>query len=251
MPSDDPLAQIRRALEIADESALLAATQQKSGKPNRNSRSHANGCKTPPFSLNLLPSIWKLDMRTSWVVEGLVTESAVTLLTGDSGVGKSTFGLAVAGAVAHGVPFVGFPTMQRRVLYVDGENPGGVVRERLGRLGIAETDALTVWGGWNEVAPKGPYYSGVIEWVHEHRGLIVYDSLIQFHPGSEQDSSETRRYMSQFRALANAGASVLLLHHTGKGENARQYRGSTDIKASVDLAFVLEEVGDSFGARRN
>jgi hypothetical protein len=224
---------------------LLADMRNRGSGPILNNNSEAHDCKRVPFNLSRLPSIWSLDMRTSWLVEGLVPEGALTLITGDSGVGKSTLALALAGAVAHGVPFLDLRTMQRTALYVDGENPGSVVRERLERLGIKETRALQVWGGWNEVAPLGPHFSGVIEWAKEHRGLIVYDSLIQFHSGSEQDSSETRQYMLHFRTLAHLGASVLILHHTGKGENARQYRGSSDIKAAVDQALVLEALGES------
>jgi hypothetical protein len=214
---------------------------------NGNGNSSASASKKKPFTLAELPSVWQLDMKTSWVVEGLIPEGAVTLLSSESGVGKSTFALAIACAVAHGAPFLGMRTIQGPVVYVDGENPGAVVRERIERLGIAETDALKVWGGWNTVAPKGPLCEEVIQWAREYRGLIVYDSLIQFHTGSEQDSSETRRYMTQFRALANIGASPFILHHTGKGENAREYRESSDIKASVDQAFIMEELGESDG----
>ncbi len=77
----------------------------------------------------------------------------ITFITGDSGVGKSTFALALAvalaGAVVKGNPFLGLKTAQQRRLYVDGENPASVVRQRLKRLAIRETDALTVWGEWN------------------------------------------------------------------------------------------------------
>jgi predicted peptidase len=32
---------------------------------------------------------------------------------------------------------------------------------------------------------------------------------------------------------------VLILHHTGKSETSKLYRGSSDIKAAVDIAYVL------------
>jgi hypothetical protein len=41
---------------------------------------------------------------------------------------------------------------------------------------------------------------------------------------------------------------IILLHHIGKADTARQYRGSTDIKASVDVAWLLEKLGDPAGA---
>jgi hypothetical protein len=46
--------------------------------------------------------------------------------------------------------------------------------------------------------------------------------------------------MKHFRALANLGATVLILHHTGKTPTSKEYRGSSDIKAAVDMAYCLE-----------
>jgi archaellum biogenesis ATPase FlaH len=240
----EPFPEIRRALQVGDLAGLRTELLNLT-TPNVNGKSGVQIGKESQFDLNRLPDLRDLDMEISWLVEDLIPEGAVTLLTGDSGVGKSTLALTLAGAVAHGEPFLGLKTKKRKVLFVDGENPGSVVKERLNRLSIARTDGLKIWGGWNKVAPMGPGCPSVIAWAKEHQGLLVFDSLIQFHPGSEQDSSETRKYMAYFRSLANLGATVLILHNTGKGENARQYRGSSDIKASVDQALVLESVGES------
>jgi hypothetical protein len=46
--------------------------------------------------------------------------------------------------------------------------------------------------------------------------------------------------MRHFRKLAYLGATVIVLHHTGKSETSKQYRGSSDIKAAVDIAYLLE-----------
>jgi hypothetical protein len=70
---------------------------------------------------------------------------------------------------------------------------------------------------------------------------------LRFIRGDEQDASETRRYLQYFRNLAAAGATIMVLHHVGKGDNARQYRSSTDIKASVDVAWLIEKLGDPAG----
>jgi len=45
--------------------------------------------------------------------------------------------------------------------------------------------------------------------------------------------------MAELRKLANAGATVILLHHRAKTQESR-YRGSSDILAGVDVAYVLE-----------
>jgi archaellum biogenesis ATPase FlaH len=198
------------------------------------------------FRLDRLQSVWDIEAHVTWLVEDVLVDQALNMITGESGLGKSTLALALAGAVAQGKPFLGYATKQRRVLYVDGENPIPVVRERLDRLQIPKLDNLDIWGGWcREHPPAGPDCKPVLGWAREHKGLIIYDSLIQFHPGSEQDSSETRKYLDHYRRLVNEGCAVILLHHTGKGENSKQYRGSSDIKAAADQAFCLELVGQS------
>lgn len=198
------------------------------------------------FSLDRLPNVWDIDAPIEWLVDGLFVHGAMTLVTGDSGVGKSTLSLALAGAVAQGKPFLNRVTGRKRVLYVDGENPVSAVRERLDRLHIPKLDNLDLWGGWvKECQPQGPECLPVLEWARKHKGVIIYDSLIQFHPGSEQDSSETRQYLKLYRDLVNEGCAVILLHHTGKGENSKQYRGSSDIKAAADQAFCLELIGQA------
>ena len=41
---------------------------------------------------------------------------------------------------------------------------------------------------------------------------------MHFNTGDEQSSTEMRKFMTKFRTLAHAGATVLLLHHTGKAK---------------------------------
>ena len=186
-----------------------------------------------------IPSVFSLHAELNWCVERMVAEGSITLICAESGTGKTWIGYYNAGCVAHGTAVIGLPVRSRKVLYLDGENPLCVVKQRLFDLGISETPNLTVWGGWNDSPPVGPHNPLVIEFARRHKGLIIYDSLIEFHPGSEQSSTETREFMRHFRTLANLGAVVIVLHHTGKAETSKLYRGSSDIKAAVDTAYVL------------
>lgn len=180
-----------------------------------------------------------------WLIEGLIPKSGVSLLTGESGCGKSTFALALAGAVTQGRHFLGRETEQRDVLIVDGENGAAVLQERLNRLHIEKTPLLYVWGVWSKKLPSGPKEAAIVKFAEEKKPLIIFDSLIEFHPGSEQDASETRKYMQEFRRLSAHGATVLLIHHTGKSEGSKDYRGSSDIKASIDNGYVLTSKGNT------
>jgi predicted ATP-dependent serine protease len=64
------------------------------------------------------------------------------MVTGDSGVGKSTLAMDIAGRVANGGTFLGKPVIEVPVLYIDRENSLATVRERLDRLHVAETSRL-------------------------------------------------------------------------------------------------------------
>jgi len=189
--------------------------------------------------LSQIPSVFSLEAQIEWLGEDMIAQGSITLICAESGTGKTWLAYYIAGCVAHGSPILGRPVRRRKALYLDGENPLCLAKQRLHDLGILETANLTVWGGWASSPPVGPDHPLVIDFARQHRGLIVYDSLIEFHSGSEQSSTETRAFMRRFRTLANHGASVLILHHTGKSETSKLYRGSSDIKAAVDIAYVL------------
>lgn len=193
------------------------------------------------YDLRTLPDIWDSEVKQEWLVDHLIPKNSVTTLTGESGSGKSSVVLAMTYAISQGTPFAGRETQQVPVLFVDGENGLYVYTERFKRFGIKPTPMMKFWGIWNEeLEPQGPDYIGVIEYVKEFHPLVVYDSLVAFHPGSEQDSSETRAYMNLFRRLAAYGATVIVIHHTGKGESTQLYRGSSDIPASSDTCWLLK-----------
>ena len=185
------------------------------------------------LSIEDLPNIWDLDMDQEYLVENFLTEGSLNLISGESGCGKSTVALALAAAVAKGADFLGRHCEQRKVLFVDGENGLQVYHERFRRLNIIEDPNMFFWGLWVRPEPDGPDSKIILKFA------IIFDSFISFLKGSEQDAAEVRTYMDFYRRLASAGATVLLVHHTGKGENTKEYRGSSNIKASVDAAFLL------------
>jgi AAA domain len=186
-----------------------------------------------------LPSVWDLDVAVEWLIEGMIPLASVTLISAPSGTGKTWLGCGIGGAVAHGKPFLGRATKQDLVLSLDGENPAAVAKRNLTKLGIERTDSFKTWGGWSDVPPPGPGNSALLTFARAHKPLLIFDSLIYFHTGDEQSATETRRYMNLFRALAHAGATVIVLHHPGK-DASKKYRGSSDIEASVDVAYTLE-----------
>jgi hypothetical protein len=188
-----------------------------------------------PIRISEIPTVWDCGASAiEYIREPELPKGAVVALTGDSGSGKST--LATAWARDAKVP----------TLFLDRENPIAVISDRLDRLGFEDGPLVKFWGGWlSEEAPV-PDSAQVMDWVRscDSKPILVVDSLVAFHGGDENDAGETRNFMHRCRRAANLGATVVVIHHNGKAETAKDYRGSSDFKAAVDLGFHVTNFGD-------
>lgn len=176
--------------------------------------------------------------RTEWVVEGIIPRASVTLLAGEPGSYKSWLALALLRGVVGGGKFLGRDCAASSVLYLDRENPLTIVRERLAMLGVESLGTTRIWGGWLPDAPPAIGDVRLLEMARERCPLLLFDSLIRFHSADENSASEMAEVMQNLRALANVGATVVVLHHKPKAEGAH-YRGSSDIAGGVDTAFSI------------
>jgi hypothetical protein len=159
--------------------------------------------------------------------------ASVVGLTGDPGCGKSS--LATAWARDGGVP----------ALLLDRENPRPVIEDRLRRLGATDGPMLRICGGWGPYEVPMPDSPLILDWVKtcEPRPLVVVDSLSAFFIGNQNDAGEMRGFLHSCRRLADYGATVLVLHHSGKSDTARDYRGSSDFPAAIDQGFHCTSFG--------
>jgi len=188
--------------------------------------------------------------QVEWLVDGIVPLGGFTILAGESGVGKTWFALLAAMAVACGRAFIGRACRKAPVLYLDRENPVALVYQRLAKLGALPLDpaaernpglalsGMRLWGGWCADAPPLLGDGRLLEIARAVKPFIVVDSLIRFHEVEENSATGMATVMAAVRALCNAGASVLVLHHKPKNA-ASHYRGSSDIHAGADVNFSL------------
>ena len=73
--------------------------------------------------LNLAEMLSSEPEPPSWTWHRYLERGTLGMLHGDGGIGKSLFALGLARAVTRGEPFLGWPTQQGRVIYLDAENP--------------------------------------------------------------------------------------------------------------------------------
>ncbi len=192
-----------------------------------------------------IPAVSALpEGRVEWIVEGLIAAGSVVLFAGESGSGKTFLGLLLARGVAGGGAFLGRKCLQRDVLYLDRENPAALLRQRVTLLRIDALENFKLWGAWLPDPPPLIGDERLLMLVRERQPLIIVDSFIRFHQMDENSASGMAPVMNALRELANAGAAVVVIHHKPKGDGS-QYRGSSDIRAGVDIAYAVSHDADS------
>lgn len=189
--------------------------------------------KVEGFDPSKLPTgaiIQTLDVKIEWLIKSLLPKKAITILHGRGGIGKTCLSLSMAESIAMGRPFLGLDTVQTPVVYVDYENPLPVLVERVKALNIQD---VHFWHISNETPPPAldteeNYYYGKLA----EGSLIIFDTFRSAHTGDENDSRNISGVLTVLKLLREKGYSILLLHHTAKGNDSR-YKGSTAI---LDLA---------------
>jgi archaellum biogenesis ATPase FlaH len=187
-----------------------------------------------------IPDIFSLQVpEMDYLIADILPRGNVMLLTGNPGCGKSFLALKMAVSVAMGGKFLGRTCEPASVVIIDKENPIQLQRQRLVIVGGGPIPNLRIWGGWLPDPPPMLGDPRLATFARDEKPLMIFDSLVRFHDADENEASEMRNIMAHARRLADAGATVVLLHHKPKSDESL-YRGSSDILAAVDMAFILE-----------
>ena len=195
------------------------------------------------LDLDLIPKIVDLKADASnWIVPGWIVEGEYHLITGEPASMKSMLALHMGHRISTGDTLFGKETQQKKVLYIDKENPVGLIKERQPLLRILDESNLHYWGSW--VRPVlSLNHKSYLELAKKYQPVMIFDSLVRFTIGEENSASDMKYISGLFRAMCNAGATVIVLHHRGKKAEwgNSQYRGSSEIAAGCDIAFSISK----------
>lgn len=231
------------AFAVIPEEMLLTAEELKEVAPGAE----------PPLKLHRLDVAYMIENDpppVDWIVEGIAARSAVTMLHGDAGLGKSMFALAAAVAVTRGAPFMNHPTRVGRVLYIDAENGQGEAHRRIRALGLTASEAeRLVYCEALDVDLRVDEDEIRRVALAAEPDLIVADSLATLSRSDEDSSGETTPAIQVLQRVAReTQAAVILLHHDKKDRT--NFRGSSAIAAVVEIRWHLTKDADRENARR-
>jgi len=126
------------------------------------------------------------------------------------------------------------------VVYMDFENSLPVLVERVRKIGIED---VLFWHTSNEVLappkldnPTYAHYKAM-----PAGSLLIFDTLRASQSRDENNSQDMAAIMVKLKELRDKGFTILLLHHTPKG-NDQTYKGSTAILDLADHVLSLHKV---------
>lgn len=179
-----------------------------------------------------------------WVCEPLLEAGRSTAIYSPPKAGKSLLALEIAAALATGRPVLGNPPrLARVVLYVDLENTGADIKERLQALGYTPADLGNLrYLSFPSLAALDSPTGGrqIVALVDHHQaGVVILDTVSRVIAGEENDADTfAALYRHTFVPLKARGVTVARLDHSGKDADRGQ-RGSSAKSADVDHVWRL------------
>jgi|GEM_PF-4726514 len=210
--------------------------------------------------------------KRDWVFGRTCLTSAVALLVGVAGVGKSTYALQVACSVAEGKSHFGqYVPVARPVIVVSAEeNRDEVTRrlmaaaqmmrlsaEALARVYIISGQPFRLGDDLAEVGCRANVLAELQAIIKRTgAGLVIIDPLVEVHEVDENSNDGMRRVIADLRAIAEHGrCAVLVVHHAGKGAGGagdqNLSRGASSVvgavRSMVTLVPLCKQEANSYG----
>jgi RecA-family ATPase len=203
-----------------------------------------------PGYVDLYKLLHSPPYEETWIASHLVPKGRMVALVGPAKSGKSLLALHCAAAIASGRPFLGKPTIQSTVLYIDQENiPLSDTKPRLEEMGYQweELEEHLIYSSYGDFADFNTL-KGANKLLGHIRGhnvqVVIIDTISRVVTGKENDNdtwNELHKHLE--RHLKNEGISLLRLDHTGK-DTEKGPRGGSAKLGDVDMTLIITPIVD-------
>lgn len=189
--------------------------------------------------------------KPGFKIEGLIPEGGVAYVAGSPGIGKSLIALYGSMCISAGRMFFNKKTIRGKVLYFDSENGILCAYDRIKQIAEAHDFSNEELNNfYYSIFPNIRFdtthesYDLMVEILNEYKpDVLVFDSLVRFMIGSENDAEAAKMVFDFLRILlkTNPNLTIIILHHVTKnnagGMNA--LRGSSELAAAASTILML------------
>jgi len=214
------------------------------------------------IAFNDLNSFLTTDFpQPSYIIEPLVSDQSIVQIVGASGVGKTMFGLAIAGAISTGNGLLGMPSVggARPVLYVEGELPASDIQIRVNGMFKAiertcDSNMFYISSLQQQLKVNDKGFTpiqteqGLIEIenaiveIKKRTGkmpVVFIDNISCLASGlKENDADAWSPIINKFVKWKNMGSTVFYFHHLNKGNDSS---GSTMQHRTIDMVIRMRK----------
>ncbi len=174
-----------------------------------------------------------------WWIKDVFPKAPLIMIYGASGSGKSFLALDIAASISRGAMWQDKAVTQGRVLYVCAEGATGFkhrIKAYQRHNAVLLEKELQVLAGVTPGFNNPVHMSDLVNRIKEGNFEIVcIDTLAQSLPGADENSGKDLGvFLTSCKQIAAiTGASVVVIHHSGKDE-ARGSRGHSSLPAACD-----------------
>jgi AAA domain-containing protein len=180
------------------------------------------------------------------LIDNFLMEGTTQLCYGKFGTRKTTIHLKAAWSVSQGIPFLGMKTRQRAVLYLDYENPAGVLKQYCDDLGIDSSGPMFKIFDRAAGPPPKPGDPKLNQFIHNckkitgRRPWIIFDSwtsLLRVGASGNEIGDITKIFRA-IREYCDKGVTCTIIDHTGK-KGGKDPIGSSAKMSQMDTAHLI------------
>jgi hypothetical protein len=185
------------------------------------------------------------DIGPGYAIKGVLQRASYAEVFGAPGEGKTFIALDMAYAVASGLPWMGRKVHAGPVLYLAYEGQGGLKKRAkalLQKYGAKPVPLYVESAAFNlrELAGRAAL-GAVLATLPEKPVLVVIDTLARALMGGDENSAQdVGSFNTAVAALiANTGACVMIVHHSGK-DKSKGARGSSALQGAIDTEIEVD-----------
>lgn len=189
------------------------------------------------------------------IVKDIIRGPKVSILAGGSKAGKSTLALDMAQCISKGIPFLGFETSQKGVLYISLDNDDDLIQERIQKMKMDDNDQLIFCFDKSIILHESKDYSEeeldffeVVFQAHDKLntlGVVIidlFDNIRSLTERNEYSNSKSAEDVNKLKEIANIfNVHIIALNHdtkSGSGNGYNSAKGGVELVGTINGAYL-------------